>query len=303
MTAARKPEGWIAPSIQHKLDSHIKIIAKIYNILPITTTVVEVANFDIQKIKHPEIEGKHYQSGEKLGFWNVREYILHRDNHTCQHCRGKSKDRILNIHHIESRQIGGDRPGNLIALCNTCHKKHHRGDITLKVKKSNGFKTATFMSTIRWKLVNALQAMYGDVTHTYGYITKHNRIKFSLEKSHINDAFVIAGGSTQTRNQQYYIKQVRKQNRKLYRGARSHIRNTAPRYIKGFQRYDKVLLDSRECFIFGRRSTGYFDLRTLDGDKIHSSANYKKLKLIESAKTLLIERSRNSSHTKLKIIV
>ena len=80
-------------------------------------------------------------------------------------------------------------------------------------------------------MVNALQAMYGNVTHTYGYITKHNRIKCSLEKSHINDAFVIAGGSTQTRNQQYYLKQVRKQNRKLYRGARSHIRNTASLYI------------------------------------------------------------------------
>ena len=109
-------------------------------------------------------------------------------------------------------------------------------------------------------------------------------------KSHINDAFVIAGGNNQHRTCQYLIKQFRKQNRKLHKGARSHIKNTAPRYIKGFKRYDKVLYNGQECFIFGRRSTGYFDLRKLDGTKIHASANYKKLKLLERATTFLIER-------------
>ncbi|MEA1969954.1 MAG: hypothetical protein U9N77_17265, partial [Thermodesulfobacteriota bacterium] len=34
---------------------------------------------------------------------------------------------------------------------------------------------------------------------TYGYITKSKRIEQELEKSHHNDAFVIANGSTQTR--------------------------------------------------------------------------------------------------------
>ncbi|MCD6102874.1 MAG: HNH endonuclease, partial [Thermotogaceae bacterium] len=83
---------------------------------------------------------------------------------------------------------------------------------------------------------------------------------------------------------------VRKCNRKLFKGARSHIRNTAKRYIKGFQRYDKVLWHGIECFIFGRRETGYFDLRKLDGTKIHASAKASELKLLERAKTFLIER-------------
>lgn len=46
-----------------------------------------------------------------------------------------------------------------------------------------------------------------------------------------------------------------------------------------------------ECFIFGRRKTGYFDLRKLDGTKIHASAKAKELVLIETASTLLIERT------------
>ena len=37
---------------------------------------VEVASFDIQKIKNPEIKGAEYQQGVQSDFWNVREYVL-----------------------------------------------------------------------------------------------------------------------------------------------------------------------------------------------------------------------------------
>ena len=95
---------------------------------------MEVASFDIQKIKNPEITGGEYQQGEQLNFWNVREYVLFRDNHTCQYCHGKSGDKVLNVHHLESRKTGGDAPNNLITLCETCHKKYHEGKIQLKQK-------------------------------------------------------------------------------------------------------------------------------------------------------------------------
>lgn len=287
----RKPDGWLAPSIQHKLDSHIKAIDRIKGILPVTDIEVEVAAFDIQKIKNPDIEGIQYQQGDQAGFWNVREYVLCRDGHQCRHCKGKSKDSVLNVHHIVSRQIGGDRPDNLITLCETCHKKHHAGELKLKVKASNGFKAETFMSMVRWQLINQLRERGESVRHTCGYITKSRRIALGLSKSHISDAFVIAGGNGQKRAADYLsIKQVRKCNRKLFRGTRSHIKNTAPRYVLGFQRYDKVLWQDQECFVFGRRTTGYFDLRKLDGTKVHSSAPAKKCQLLESARTFLVER-------------
>lgn len=60
--------------------------AEVYSILPVSKLIVEVAQFDTQKIKNPEISGKEYQEGEQLGFWNVREYVLARDGHKCQHC-------------------------------------------------------------------------------------------------------------------------------------------------------------------------------------------------------------------------
>ena len=287
----KKPDGWLAPSIQHKFDSHLRLIGVVQEILPVSCITIEVASFDIQKIKNPDITGEEYQQGEQNGFWNAREYVLHRDNHTCQHCKGKSRDPVLEVHHIVSRQIGGDRPDNLLTLCSTCHGKVSKGELELDIRHSNGFKAEMFMSTVRWMLVNELRERGFTVNPTWGYVTKHSRISLGLPKSHLNDAFMIAGGNGQVRtSSQYFLRQVRKCNRKLFRGDRSHIRNTAERFVHGFQRYDKVLWEGIECFIYGRRTSGYFTLRKLDGAKIHQSAKYSDIALLESAKTFLLER-------------
>lgn len=82
-----KNKGWLAPSVEQKIQCHLKSVSDICNLLPISEIIVEVASFDIQKIKNPDISGEEYQRGEQLGFWNVREYVLCRDNHTCQCCK------------------------------------------------------------------------------------------------------------------------------------------------------------------------------------------------------------------------
>lgn len=214
-----KKKGWLAPSIQHKLDTHIRFIEKLKKIVPITKTVIEVANFDIQKIKNPDIEGKEYQQGDMMGFWNLREYVIHRDKHTCQNpnCKNKDKNPILEIHHLVFRDHGGsDAPSNLITLCNKCHTpaNHKKGKFLYKWQtekpKLNSFRDATFMSMVRWRLVNT-----EGVHHTYGYITKNKRIENGIEKTHYNDAFVIADGSKQLRVEPTFFKQIRRNNRSL----------------------------------------------------------------------------------------
>lgn len=286
----KKEEGWFAPSIHHKYESMIKIVKLVKKLIPVDSIAVETASFNIQKIKNPDIQGKGYQEGVQKKFWNVREYVLHRDCHRCQQCKGKSKDKVLQVHHIESRKTGGDRPNNLITLCKTCHSKIHEGSLKLKTKKPNGFKAETFMTIVRNKLLEELESICDNVTRTYGYITKSKRIELELEKSHRNDAFVIAGGTNQKRScLSHLVKQVRKQNRKLFKGIRSQTRNTAPRFVKGFQRFDKVRFKGENCFIFGRRSSGYFDLRKLSGQTIHKSAKAKELKLIQPFNTFLWE--------------
>ena len=192
-----KKAGWLAPSIRHRLDSHIKAINFVKSILPVTEISVEAAAFDIQKIKNPNIQGTDYQNGVQKDFWNVREYVFYRDQHKCQHC-GKSNT-ILNVHHIESKQTGGNSPDNLITLCEKCHKAYHKGKIKLSITKHKTFKAETAMSILRWKIVDKLKELGNTVNVTYGYITKSVRIALKLDKSHNNDAFCIAGGNWQER--------------------------------------------------------------------------------------------------------
>ena len=292
-----KKNGWLAPSVEQKIQTHFKVVEDIHKLLPITKIVVETASFDIQKIKNPEIHNEEYQQGEQLEFWNVREYVLFRDNHTCQCCKGKSKDKILNVHHIESRKTGGNAPNNLITLCETCHKGYHNGTVELPktIKRGMSFKDAAFMGIMRWSFYNRLKEIYPNVFMTYGYITKDTRIKNNLPKDHYIDARCISGNpNAEPLGYYFYQKKVRCHNRQIHKanilkGGKKKL-NQASYLVKGFRLFDKVEFEGQICFIFARRSSGYFDIRKLNGEVIHRSASWKKLKLLETRKSLLMER-------------
>ena len=297
--ASARQEGRLAPSVKQKIESHLTVVAKVHKILPITKIIVETASFDIQKIQNPTISGGDYQQGNQLDFWNVREYVLFRDGHVCQCCKGKSKDKVLNVHHIQSRKTGGNAPNNLITLCETCHKQYHAGKIQLpkNIQRGQSFKDATFMGIMRWAFFNKLKEHYPNVKMTFGYITKKVRIENNLPKEHYIDARCISGNPTaKSDGIVYYQKKVRCHNRQIHKCTISkggnRKRNQAPYFVKGFRIFDKVKYEGKECFIFGRRSTGYMDLRHLDGTKVNASASYKKLKLLESRKNYITERRR-----------
>lgn len=292
-----KKNGWLAPSVEQKIQTHFKVVEDIHKLLPITKIVVETASFDIQKIKNPEIHNEEYQQGEQLEFWNVREYVLFRDNHTCQCCKGKSKDKILNVHHIESRKTGGNAPNNLITLCETCHKGYHNGTVELPktIKRGMSFKDAAFMGIMRWSFYNRLKEIYPNVFMTYGYITKNIRIKNNLPKDHYIDARCISGNpNAEPLGYYFYQKKVRCHNRQIHKanilkGGKKKL-NQASYLVKGFRLFDKIEFEGQICFIFGRRSNGYFDIRKLNGEVISRSVSWKKLKILETRKSLLMER-------------
>lgn len=299
-----KHKGWLAPSIENKIGTHFRVVADVYKILPVTKLIVETAAFDTQLLRAKELglplpKGMNYQQGEQLYSWNVREYVLFRDNHTCRCCKGKSKDKILNTHHIESRKTGGDAPNNLVTLCETCHNKYHKGLIELPkdITRGNKYNDAAFMGIMRWTFYNRLKEMYDNVHMTFGYITKNTRIENNLPKEHYIDARCISCNPQAESDGTYYLcKKVRCHNRQIHKctvgkgGYRK--RNQADYIVKGFRLFDKVLFNNQECFIFGRRSSGSMDVRLLDGTKINAGVGYKKLKLLETKRTMLIERRK-----------
>lgn len=296
-----KKVGWMAPSIENKVYTHMSVVKNVCKILPVSNIVVETASFDMQKIKHHDIQGEEYQQGEQLGFWNVREYVLWRDGHVCQHCHGKSKDPVLNVHHLESRKTGGNSPSNLITLCETCHKAYHRGEFELKIERGKSLRDAAFMGIMRWAFYNRLKKEYPNVSMTFGYITKNTRITNNLPKEHYVDARCISGHpKAKPMGYYFYQKKVRCQNRQIHKanflkGGRKKL-NQAPFLVRGFRLFDLVSYKGSHYYVFGRRASGYFDIRKLDGTKVNKgSISCKKLKLINTQKTILTERRNSGS--------
>lgn len=296
----KRPDGWLAPSVRQKVQTHLAVVDKVCELLPVTDIVVETASFDIQKIKNPTISGTGYQQGEQLDFWNTREYILFRDGHTCQCCKGKSKDKILNVHHIESRKTGGNAPNNLITLCETCHAGYHKGSIKLPetIHRGMPFRDAAFMGIMRWAFYNELKEKYSNVKFTYGYITKNTRIRNNLPKDHYIDARCISGNPlAEPLGYVYYQKKVRCHNRQIHKrnilrgGIRK--RNQAEYLVKGFRLFDRVQYQGKPYFIFGRRNSGFFDIRTLDGSKVNKgSLSCKKIKFLDTPHSYLTEQRK-----------
>lgn len=303
-----KHKGWLAPSVEVKIQEHITAIHRICRRLPITKIVVETAELDTQRLK-AMLEGKplpvgiDYKRGEMYDEYNVRQYVLKRDNYTCQHCgaRGSAEKGIkLHVHHLETRQTGGNAPNNLITLCKDCHTALHDGKITLKLdKKKRGkpLRDSAFMGIMRKTLLSRMRKEVAiPVVETQGYITKLLREENHIQKSHTNDARCIAGcPKALPCDTTYHTKAIRHHNRKIHKTniLKGDVRklNQAPYKVFGFRIWDKVKYKGQECFITGRRSSGYFALKKLGGTTISNSANYKKIHFLEPANHYIIERS------------
>ena len=311
-TRSKKP-GWIAPSVRQKVDCHIHWISKICKFLPIRKITVETAQFDTQLLKAQEYglplpQGTDYQKGEQLGFCNVREYVLFRDGHQCQCCKGKSKDSKLHVHHIESRKTGGDAPNNLITLCSKCHEKYHRGEIELpkSARRGASLRDAAQMGIMRKALFIRLKEEIGaeiPCYETYGYITKSTRSRHGLPKDHVIDARCISGNPCACSDGKYLIiRKLRANNRQLHRATilpGGKRRNTqTPREVRGFRLMDSVEYAYRDCFLSGRRMSGKFSVAGITGKVLVSSASYKKLTLKHHNNTYIMEEAAFSSSTK-----
>ena len=287
----RNRKGLLAPSVQHKVDSHLTVIRKVCNILPIGNIIVETAEFDVHKLKNPNVSGKEYQDGGQKDFYNVKSAVLNRDNYTCQICG--EKDSRLEVHHIQFRSKGGsNRMDNLVTLCSNCHGKIHNGELEF-TKRVKSFKHASHMNIMRKRLFEVLRSVFDNVFETFGYLTKYNREKLGFDKSHSNDAFIISHNFDANRlDVEYLYRKVRRHNRQLHKTKPSkggkRRKNQSNYIVNGFRRFDKVMYNGIECFITGKRTSGYFQLKTFDGTVVSQSVSSKKLKLLEPIKGWLI---------------
>ena len=227
-THSKKP-GWIAPSLQHKADIHVRLVSTFQKVLPIRDVYLEVGTFDTQALEAKEKglpipEGTDYQHGIRYGIATLREAVFYRDGYQCQCCgKGIKHGRILRVHHIgywKTPADHTDRMGNLITVCTKCHTaaNHKKGGKLFgwkpKIKPLTG---AAFMNTVRWKIVQAVKDLDSNLTvhTTYGAYTKLSRRKRSIAKTHANDAYCMGMFQPGHRAAEQLLKKKRRNNRLL----------------------------------------------------------------------------------------
>ena len=227
-THSKKP-GWIAPSLQHKADIHVRLVSTFQKVLPIRDVYLEVGTFDTQVLEAKEKglpipEGSDYQHGARYGIATLREAVFYRDGYKCQCCgKGIKDSRILRVHHIgywKTPSDHTDRMGNLITVCTKCHTaaNHKPGGKLFgwepKMKPLTG---AAFMNTVRWKIVQAVKNLDSSlaVHTTYGAYTKLSRRDHSITKTHANDAYCMGKFQPRHRAAEQLLKKKRRNNRVL----------------------------------------------------------------------------------------
>ena len=240
---------------------------------------------------NPDINGVDYQHGQTYGFFDERYFVFARDNYTCQVC-GKSKDKILQTHHIIYRSNGGtDRVDNLITVCTDCHTSanHKKGGVLYKWqeehKKTKQYKEPPFMNTLRKRVFTK----YPNAVITYGSETTPKRKAIGLEKTHYNDAIVISGVEAikENPNEWLLIRQFRKKKRSLQESTahkgrkepnRTQKRNSKNKpYYKGFWLNNKVSVLGQIGYITGFTSGGAY-IKNPDNEYITlPSKSYKQV--------------------------
>ncbi len=286
--------GRFSPTMRSKIDAHLREIHYVQSLLPITSIVLETGTFDPHALKNPEVLRKKwlYQKGINYGYANTRAYVLTRDGHACQHCKGKSKEQRLEVHHIVFRsQQGSDEEANLLTLCKTCHESLHAGTITLKRigKKKGDLLHATQMNSIRIQLLKRIEA-----EETWGFVTKEHRILAGLPKEHCFDAALIATRGTMPTfcTSTVLVKRcVPDGDYQQTKGVRSEQSITTGK-MRGFRKFDKVRYQGQNHFIKGRMATGYAILMDISGNKVDLKPipKFEKMKRVSASFSWIIQQ-------------
>lgn len=208
-----RPRGWLAPSLQHRVDTTVAWVSRLRRWTPVTAVSQELVRFDMQRMENADISGVAYQRGTLFGT-EVREYLLHRHQHQCAYCAGLSSDPVLEVEHVQPKSRGGgDRIGNLVIACRDCNKTKDnrtagewaevlgRRSTLDRTRKANAeridagqrpsLRDASAVNSTRWALFGALKATGLPVTAGTGGRTKWNRQRLGIPKGHALDAACV----------------------------------------------------------------------------------------------------------------
>ncbi len=194
-------DGWLAPSLQHRVDTTQTWVARLVRWAPVTGISQMLHRFDTQKLQNPEIQGIGYRHGELYGY-EVREYLLEKWGRRCAYC--DARDVPLTIDHIHPKSLGGsNRVSNLTLACVPCNQAKSNRDVReflagdskrlvrIEAQRKAPLKDAAAVNSTRRALYGRLDATGLPVETGTGGRTKWNRHRFGVPKSHCLDAACV----------------------------------------------------------------------------------------------------------------
>jgi hypothetical protein len=176
-------------------------VKRLLKLAPISSISQELVRFDLQQMENPEISGTEYQQGTLLGY-EVREYLLNKWERKCAYCGLENVP--LQVEHIHPKANGGsNRISNLCLACSKCNQKKGTQSIEKFLAKKpevlkrilaqakRPLKDAAAVNSTRWALFNRLKETGLPVKTGSGGLTKFNRVRLNLPKTHWLDAACV----------------------------------------------------------------------------------------------------------------
>ncbi|MEG3967022.1 RNA-guided endonuclease IscB [Microcoleus sp. T2B6] len=196
-----RQKGWLAPSLQHRVETTLTWVNKLRRLAPISLIVQELVRFDLQQLENPEISGLEYQQGILCGY-EIREYLLNKWNRKCAYCNLENVP--LQVEHVHPKAKGGsNRISNLCLACEKCNQKKGTQDVQQFLAKKpdilkhilaqakRPLKDAAAVNSTRWALFSRLKETGLPVLTGSGGLTKFNRTRLQLPKTHWLDAACV----------------------------------------------------------------------------------------------------------------
>lgn len=196
-----KPKGWLAPSLQHRVDTTVSWVTRLQRIVPVTALSQELVRFDMQLMRNPEISGIEYQQGSLQGY-EVREYLLEKWGRKCAYC--PVEHATLQVEHINPRAKGGsDAVSNLTLACGPCNTKKGTLPVAVFLKDKpevlarilaqakKPLRDAAAVNSTRRALAERLKLTGLPLELATGGRTKFNRSLHSIPKTHALDAVCV----------------------------------------------------------------------------------------------------------------
>ncbi len=233
----KRPAGWLTPTANHLLLTHVNLVKKLQKYLPITDVVLEVNRFAFMALDNPNVQRWQYQRGPLYGKGSVKEAVYAAQDGHCLFC----EKGIDHYHHVvPHRKNGNETLENQVGLCEEHHRLVHteaewaKKLATKKAGMNKKYHALSVLNQIIPRLSEALVELFPQHSFvTTGHDTAAFREDHGIPKDHYLDAYCIACSVIPDTSKvavpavaPYDIRQFRRHDRQA-----CHKANIARRYV------------------------------------------------------------------------